>query len=157
MGLTILTMALVLAAIISVAAIGAGAWAKVQKVQCDYHLKRLMIERGMTADEIVRVVSTPMYEEVGTSPPCASEVIVENGGEWCDGLVLARAVDRLLIHFVGTEMSENRWVPADRVRFPREAGSLGGTAPDPTAAAAGVGEWFANHSPSKSEPVDQDF
>ena len=65
-------------------------------------LKQQMVERGMTADEIVRVLGPPLEapdalteeeagEAGGVSRPCASEVIVEREGEWQPALVLRRA------------------------------------------------------------------
>jgi hypothetical protein len=101
-------------------------------------LKLQMIERGMTADEIVQVLGPPsealddLSEEEDdeaeeqddkaeiVNEPCAGEVLIEQEGEWHTALVLRR--DRYLIHTCpgcyGAEMSDNEWVDAHRLRFP---------------------------------------
>jgi hypothetical protein len=98
-------------------------------------LKQQMIERGMTADEIVRVLGPPSEalddlskeedDETGiVTGRFAGEVVVEREGYegyWLSALVLRRDGDRYLIHtcpgYEGVEMSGNEWVKADRIRF----------------------------------------
>jgi hypothetical protein len=98
-------------------------------------LKQQMIERGMTADEIVQVLGPPSEalddlseeedDEAGVvSGPYAGEVVVQREGyegEWHSALVLRRSGDRYLIHtcpgYEGCELPGNEWVKADRVRF----------------------------------------
>ena len=99
-------------------------------------LKQQMIERGMTADEIVQVLGPPSRalddlskekdDEAGVvSGPFAGEVIVEREGYegcWHPALVLRRSGDRYLVHtcpgYEGCEHEGNEWLTADRVRFP---------------------------------------
>jgi hypothetical protein len=99
-------------------------------------LKQQMIERGMTADEIVQVLgphsealhdlSEEEDDEAGVvSGPFAGEVVVEREGyegSWHSALVLRRSGDRYLIHtcpgYEGCELPGNEWVNVDRVRFP---------------------------------------
>jgi hypothetical protein len=103
-------------------------------------LKHQMIERGMTADEIVQVLGSPSEplddlsekeddeaeeedDEAGlVNGPCVGEVIFEKHGRWHTALVLRRDGDRYLIHtcpgYGGrVEMSCNEWVKVDRLRF----------------------------------------
>src|SRR5262245_10133349 len=85
-------------------------------------LKRQMVDRGMSADEIIAILSggKPREEplEAGVDLPCASEVVVESDGEWHTGLILKRDGERYLVHVVGTDMSDNEWVTTDRLRVP---------------------------------------
>jgi hypothetical protein len=97
-------------------------------------LKQQMVEKGMTADEIVRVLGPPSEalddlpeegkdDEAGSvTEPCAGEVVVEQDGEWHSALVLQRRGDRYLVHtcpgYDLADMSDNKWVQADRIRFP---------------------------------------
>jgi hypothetical protein len=85
----------------------------------DTLLKRAMVERGMSAEEIRGVFQA---EDGGQSPACASEVLVEKDGEWREALALRMAGDRYYVHFVGTDMSDNEWVDLHHVRF--AAGAL---------------------------------
>ena len=95
-----------------------------------------MIERGMTADEIVQVVGPPSEalddlsekedEEAGViTGPFAGEVVVEREGyegHWQSALVLRRSGDRFLIDtcpgYEACEFSGNEWAERRQVRFP---------------------------------------
>jgi hypothetical protein len=99
-------------------------------------LKQQMIERGMTADEIIQVLGPPsealddLSEKVDNEAgvvtgPYAGEVVVEREGyegQWHSALVLRRSGDRFLIHtcpgYEECEHSGNEWLNAARVRFP---------------------------------------
>jgi hypothetical protein len=109
-------------------------------------LKQQMVERGMTADEIIRVLGPSLEapdalteegdgKAGGASHPCASEVIVEREGEWQPALVLGRSGDRCLIHTCAgygyADMSDNEWVDAGRVRFPASSDGTGAFGADP--------------------------
>ncbi len=131
----------------------ASAWSGVVKLRLQaglkqqvIALKQQMVERGMSADEIVRVLGPPLEapdaltedgdgEAGGVSRPCASEVIVEREGEWQPALVLRRSGDRCLIHTCAgygyADMSDNEWVDAGRVRFPASSDGTGAFAADP--------------------------
>ena len=88
----------------------------------EFALKRDMVARGMSGDEIARVINAhghPPDEAVAL--PCASQVVVHSDGEWHEALVLKVADGRYFVHYVGTEMDENEWVEQDRVRFPADS------------------------------------
>jgi hypothetical protein len=158
MGYWMLPLLFLILMLVPMAGIAAGAWAKVNQHRMDNALKQQMIDRGMSAEDIVKILYNPAKDQAAVSPPVASEVVVENDGEWCTGLVLNREGERLLIHFVGTDMSDNEWVTSDRVRFPATAENGCGSPWDwASAAGLGAGEWCANHSRAKPTPVDQDL
>ena len=105
-------------------------------------LKQQMIERGMTADEIVRVLGRPAEalevlsegedDEKGVvNERCAGKVLVDQAGQWLPALVLRRDGDRYLIHTCpgsyGVEMSDNEWVDAARLKFPAPSGGHDGS------------------------------
>jgi hypothetical protein len=82
-------------------------------------LKREMLARGLSADDIVRVIRASRADEPeGVEIPCASEVVAEHDGEWRAAIVLKRDDSKWYVHYVGSEMDENEWVPEDRIRFP---------------------------------------
>ncbi len=131
----------------------ASAWSGVVKLRLQaglkqqvIALKQQMVERGMTADEIVRVLGPALEaadalaeegegEPGGAGRPCASEVIVEREGEWQPALVLRRSGDRCLIHTCAgygyADMTDNEWVDAGRVRFPASSDGTGVSEADP--------------------------
>lgn len=51
-------MRIVTQALVPIVAIIAGAWWMVERTRSEHELKRTMIERGMSADEIERVLKT---------------------------------------------------------------------------------------------------
>ena len=131
-------------------------------------LKKAMVERGMTADEIVQVLGPPSEaldvlsegedDEKGVvNEQCAGEVLVDQAGQWLPALVLRRDGDRYLIHtcpgYGGrVEMSCNEWVKADRLRF---AASSSGQDGSPQGLADRTGAFDASPccSQPKKEPV----
>ena len=114
----VLAMVLSFPTLIAIVGFWAGAWWKVNKLRLETALKQQMVDRGMSADDIVTVLSRSKPSEAGTELPCASEVVVQSDGEWHTGLILKREGERYYVHFVGTDMSDNEWVTSDRVRFP---------------------------------------
>jgi hypothetical protein len=104
--------------VVSLAGIIAPVWTNVAKHRIDIGLKQKLVDRGMSAEEILKVLSVTRAAQTAVDYPCASEVVAESGGEWIPALVLKRQDDRFYVHFVGHEMSENEWVTADSVRFP---------------------------------------
>ena len=133
-------------------------------------LKQQMIERGMTADEIVKVLGPPTEalddlsevedDEPGVvTGPYAGEVVIEREGyegQWHSALVLRRDGDRYLVHtcpgYEGCELPGNEWVKADRVRFAAPASGLDAA---PHGSADHTGEFDDSHwyrQPAK-EPV----
>lgn len=124
--LLIILMVATAVAMIAVTAIVAGVMHSVMTARSDAALKQAMIARGMSAEEIARVVNTRSTGAVGaTDLPCASEVVVEWQGDWLPALVLQAAEGRYFIHYVGNDMSENEWVGDDRIRFPAGSGVPG--------------------------------
>jgi hypothetical protein len=104
---------------IAFTAIVAGLLRSYAVARMEIALKRDMVERGMSAEAIARVInthSTPSEDAVPLSWP--SQVVVQSDGDWHDALVLKAAEGRYYVHFVGTEMDENQWVEQDCVRFP---------------------------------------
>jgi hypothetical protein len=165
-----------LAGVMPLAWMVASTWQGVTKLrlkaglkQQEIALKQQMIERGMTADEIVQVLG-PVSEapadlseeeeddEAGVvDEPCASEVVVERHGAWYPALVLRHRGDRCLVHtcpgYGGVvEKSGNEWVKADRVMFPASSsghdGSPRGSAD--RAETFGASQWSGQ---PKKEPV----
>jgi len=93
------------------------------EAQIDADLKRDMLARGMSAEEIARVIGAGRDVPAGgVDLPLACEAVVESEGDWYPALVLKRDGDRWYVHFVGQSMEENEWVNIDRMRFP--AGAL---------------------------------
>ena len=78
-----------------------------------------MIARGMSADEIVQVITASKGEAMDL--PCASEVLVESDGNWQAALVLQAVNGEYYIHYLGSEMDNNEWVGPDRIRFPADS------------------------------------
>jgi hypothetical protein len=158
-GLQVLNLVIPLLTLIALAGICAGAWTTVQKSRLDHALKQQMIERGMSADEVVAVLAGGRPGNGGMEAPCASEVVVESDGEWHTGLVLKRDGERYLVHFVGTDMSDNDWVTADRVRFPASKESHCGAPWDWTFPAGmfAAGNWCGNGEKPKAARVDQEI
>jgi hypothetical protein len=158
-GLQILTLVLCVPTIIAVVGILAGSWTKVQKLRLDNALKQQMIDRGLSAEDIVAVLTSSTRGREGLEHPCASEVVVESDGEWHTGLILRREGERYYVHYVGTDMSDNEWVTSDRIRVPAaKEGHCG--APWDWASAAGsfaASNWCGNGQTDKSAPVDQDI
>ena len=136
----------------------AEAWTQIRKLQLEVGLKRQMIDRGMSAEDIVSVLQNRRPGERAEELPCASEALVEIDDEWQTALVLKHEGDRYYLHVVGTDMSDNQWVTSDRVRFaarghdgcarPMDWSFLG--------SAFGAGNWCGRAGRSKPEPVDQE-
>jgi hypothetical protein len=143
--------------LVSLAGIIVPVWASVHKARLETALKQQMLERGMSAEEILQVLNGREQDPSRADYPCASEVIVEQAGEWNPSLILRRQGERYLVHYVGTDMSENEWVTSDRVRFPAGTKDPCGS-PWDWAASAGAfdaSRWCANRS--KPAPVDAEL
>jgi hypothetical protein len=82
-------------------------------------LKREMLARGLSAEDIALVIGTGTgnHEPEGAIPS-AGEIVVEHSGEWHSAILLKRSDSRWFIHYVGTDSDQNEWVTADRIRFP---------------------------------------
>jgi len=95
----------------------AGTWQKASGLKLETALKREMIERGMSADAIARVINCRATPEGAVNLPCACEAVVSKDGDWQTALVLQMSDDRYYVHYVGSAMDENEWVDDDRIRF----------------------------------------
>ncbi len=120
-------------------------------------LKQQMIERGMSADEIVRVVGLPSEslddlsdqcedDAARFKESCSGEVVVKCDGQWQSALILGRSGDRYLIHtcpgYDGVQIDGNAWVGADQVRFPASSRDQEGS---PRGSAHGAEAFEASH------------
>jgi hypothetical protein len=159
-GFQVVAMLLCVPTIIAFMGIWAGAWTKVNKLRLENALKQQMIDRGMSAEDIVTVVTRAKPAASGVEPPCACEAVVETDGEWQTALVLKHEEDRYFVHVVGTEMSDNRWVSSDQIRFPAPVKSQCGAPWDwsfPNGALR-AGDWCGRgQHDAKPEPVDQEI
>jgi hypothetical protein len=133
------------------------AWASVSRLRMETGLKQQMLERGMSVEEILSILSRPDTPTNNVDYPCASEVVIQGDEEWHPGLILKREGDRYYVHYVGGEMSENEWVPGTRLRFPESAKKSCGSPWDSTdsSGALRARSWCANTL--KPEPVDQEI
>ena len=55
-------IAIIMGCLIPIVGIISGYWYKIQKVRAELHLKRTLAERGMSADEIERIVAASPKE-----------------------------------------------------------------------------------------------
>ena len=143
--------------LISLAGIMAPAWASVNKLRLETALKQQMLERGLSAEEIVAVWGCPARESTSVDLPCASEVVVDCDGDWCPALILKCEGDRFFVHHVGHDMSDNEWVAGDRLRFPASSKDRCGS-PWDWAMAAGFSQanpWCNNKA--KPAPAESDI
>lgn len=122
MVLLILGMSLLTGLIITVVGIVFGVIQSMARNRAEASLKREMLARGMSADEIVRVIAA-RAGDLGTVAnaaqlPCACEAVVEWEGDWCPALVLQVAEGRYHVHYVGHDRDSDEWVGVERVRLP---------------------------------------
>jgi hypothetical protein len=123
------------------------AWSGVIKLRLKARLKQQvialtqqMIERGMTANEIARILGPPSEalsdlsveeQDDQVNKTFAGEAILERDGDWHPALVLRRDGDSYLVHtcpgYHGAEMLDNEWVGADRLQFPPGSSSDDGS------------------------------
>ena len=93
--------------------------ARLRESRINAELKRDMLARGLSAEDIGRVIGAGMgpHEPEG-AVPSSGEVVVEQSGEWHPAILLKQTDSRWFVHYVGTDSDENEWVAADRIRFP---------------------------------------
>ena len=157
--LLVLGILLSVPTLITVFAIWAGAWTKVHKLRLENALKQQMIDRGMSAEEIIAVLNGGGQGEEPIESPVASEVVAHIDDEWQTALVLRHEGDRYFVHVVGTDMSDNQWVTGDQVRFPAGSDGRCGSPPDWSFAGGGVrvNGLLQPAGHSKPAPVDQEI
>jgi hypothetical protein len=156
-GLSIVAMGIGFVTLVSLAGIIIPAWASICKLRLETTLKHQMVDRGMSADEIVAVLNGPVPSAHTIDFPCASEVVVEWNEDWCPALILKRADDRYLVHYVGHDFSDNEWVAASRVRFPESSMRQDGSPWDELARAGAYGENVSCSRRTKPTPVDREL
>jgi hypothetical protein len=118
-GLLAIAIAAVALGAMTVACVIASHRSAANRLHVEGELKREMLARGLPADDIVRVIRASRADEPeGVEIPCASEVVAEHDGEWVPAIVLKRDDSKWYVHYVGSEMDENEWLPEDRIRFP---------------------------------------
>jgi hypothetical protein len=146
-------------AFIVLACFVAWAWTTVQTSRLDHSLKHQMIERGMSAEEIVAVLTSSSPAKAPAEPPCACEVVVDSGGYWQTGLILKREGDRYLVHIVGTEMSDNQWITSERLRFAAAKEGEAGMPPDAETSDEflAASHWSGNGQTAKPAPLDREI
>lgn len=118
MGYSIALFAIACAAVVFLSWTAAVQCRKYRQSVIDAELKRDMLDRGMSAEDIVRVLTVRPSTEPSRTPD-ASEVVVEQDGEWYAAIVLKHAGPDYLVHYKGYD--EEEWVIVDRVRFPASA------------------------------------
>ena len=139
--LVIVLFSLATVSLIAVVAMITGARRQLGNARIQGDLKRQMIDRGMSAEEIAHVLDPKRNRRIvpgSVQLPYASEAVVESDGDWYPALVLGVADRQYLVHYVGQDMDSNEWVPETRIRIP--AGS------PITEFAAGSGR----HAPSRN-------
>jgi hypothetical protein len=122
------TLGVLFVLVVSVVAIVAGEARKVRVARLKTDLARDLAGRGMSAEEIERVVVAAARaceadenedgDRYAREGPATCDVAVEDGGEWQRAIVLDVRGDTCLVHTVGTSVSDNQWVEKRRVRFP---------------------------------------
>ena len=155
--LAIVGMGVGFVTLVSLAGIIVPAWASVCKLRLETALKQQMVDRGMSADEILTVLSGPAPSTNTIDLPCASEVVVESEGEWSPALILKRGDDRYFVHYVGYDLSDNEWVPGARVRFPDSSTRQEGSPWDGMIPAGAFAENSWCNKRTKPAPVDQEL
>src|SRR5436305_871056 len=108
----LLIVAVVTLAIALLLAVVAVQWRAIHVAQAA--LKQAMIDRGMSAEEIERVLRASVNEadddEEAAEAPGPCEVIVERDGEWVPAIILQSGLKGCSVHFVGEEATEKEWV-----------------------------------------------
>lgn len=152
-GLASIVLVILGAVLIAVPAIMFTQMRAVREARILSGLKRDLVARGLPTDEIERLVrARPDSEPVGQGLPTAHEVVVHWQDDWYPAIVLKRAENQWLVHYVGNDTSDNEWVGPDRIRFPLAYFAAEGMIPGELLAAN-----FENHSPRKPEGVGHDL
>jgi hypothetical protein len=103
--------------IVAIVAIVAWNWRKVRLAQLDVAFKRECLERGLSADDVARLVGAKPAAPANATPyPSPSDVVAEQDGDWYAALLLKTDGERYLVHYKGYD--EEEWVTLDRLRFP---------------------------------------
>src|SRR5262245_28314844 len=95
-------------------------WRRVRQHQLDVALKQDMLDRGMSAVEIERVMGSKSAEpDAHIAPyPTPGEVVVEWDEEWYPAILLKTDGAKYYVHYKGYD--EEEWVTLDRIRFPAQ-------------------------------------
>src|SRR5262245_33783696 len=78
-------------------------WRKVRQYQIDATLKQDMIDRGMSAADIERIISSKNVaaDEKPVQVPTPSDVVVEWEEEWYPALLLKTEGSKYYVHYKG--------------------------------------------------------
>jgi hypothetical protein len=117
-----------------VGAIGiiAGETRTVRVARIETALKQDMLQRGMSAEEIERVLAAgaPKPAPSGNRPeedagryaregPATCDIAAQDSdGDWHQAVLLGMETGRCLVHYIGSDESDNEWISTERVRFP---------------------------------------
>src|SRR5262245_55388784 len=95
-------------------------WRRVRQHQLDVALKQDMLDRGMSAADIERVMGSKSVEPDArvANYPTPGEVVVEWEEEWYPAMLLKTDGTRYYVHYKGYD--EEEWVTLDRIRFPAQ-------------------------------------
>jgi hypothetical protein len=115
--------------VVAIVAIIAGERRRLRVAQLQIELKQELLQRGMTAEEIERVLKAGAAkanpddehdeDRYATVGPATCDVAVQDSGDdWQRAVLLGMRGDRCLVHYVGSDVSDNEWVGKSRVRFP---------------------------------------
>jgi hypothetical protein len=155
--LWIIAMGIAFLILVSLTGILAPVWASVHKARLEMAFKQQLLDRGMGAEEIFKLTNGREQDPTSADYPCASEVVVEHDEEWNPALILKRDGERYLVHYVGTDMSDNEWVTRDRVRFPAGMEDPCGSSWDWASAAGAFDSRRRCGNKSKPAPVDAEI
>jgi hypothetical protein len=107
-------LAIICGTLVLVTAIIGKQWRKIRQTELDNAMRRDLLDRGMSPEEIARVLNAEPAKAVAY--PAANEVVVEQDGDWYPGILLKTDGQKYLVHYKGYD--EEEWVTLDRIRFP---------------------------------------
>jgi hypothetical protein len=130
--LALTILAIVAGTVIALFHIAASESRKVRVAQLEVALKQEMVQRGMSADEIAKVLaastvhSATQGDEGGDNPdryaqlgPATCDITAQDDdGEWHQAVLLGMREHECFVHYIGTYDDDPRWIPRTRVRFP---------------------------------------
>jgi hypothetical protein len=127
--LLVLGVPCVLGMLIGLTAVLADHKRKIAAAMFQHNLVQGMLERGMPADEIERVLRqmnfvageqpTQAKDRYETDGPATCDVVAQDpDGDWHRAVLLQMDDHAGYVHFVGSDASENTWVEKTKLRFP---------------------------------------
>ena len=110
-------------------------WRRMRQHQLDIALKQDMLDRGMSAADIERVMGLNTVEHDArhdaklTNYPTPSDVVVEWEEDWYPAILLKTDGGKYYVHYKGYD--EEEWVTLDRIRFPAQVQPASPVASEP--------------------------